>query len=329
LQSLSKNIGKISKNRHSKIGKKADRMINQFQKEAPVLPTDIPLDPALFYKDFGLLRHPNTGKIVKDLTAYQYELWENGHRYNYRLVVKSQKTGITTSVLIEDFQKAITTCAGKEILIIAQSNDHAKEHIYTLRKMIKASKKYRDFLIDKPTDILLRDEVTKVMTIYLHNPKDPFRPTRIIGLGPNPASIWSWKEVAHIHMSDIVVVTTVDDSEIFGAAFSRLANTRGSMVIETPPRKPSGKVFEIYEASELKKEDKKSREAVESQFKIMKIPAAWAVEAGLITKEFLEGERVRLGPMYGMYYECEFYNSASTWYKPEYFHYTKDNEMID
>jgi len=25
--------------------------------------------------------------------------------------------------------------------------------------------------------------------------------------------------------------------------------------------------------------------------------------------------------LYLMYYECDFYNSASTWYKPEYFQY--------
>ncbi|MDH3502817.1 MAG: hypothetical protein OEL69_10005 [Nitrosopumilus sp.] len=46
-----------------------------------------------------------------------------------------------------------------------------------------------------------------------------------------------------------------------------------------------------------------------------------AVQAGLITQEFLDAERERLGPLYPMYYECDFYNSSSTWYKPEYFVY--------
>ena len=44
-----------------------------------------------------------------------------------------------------------------------------------------------------------------------------------------------------------------------------------------------------------------------------------AVEAGLINQEFLDAEREMLGPMYLMYYKCDFYNSASMWYKPEYF----------
>ena len=56
-------------------------------------------------------------------------------------------------------------------------------------------------------------------------------------------------------------------------------------------------------------------------YKIHEIPATMAVDAGLINQEFLDAERERLGPMYPMYYECDFYNSSSTWYKPEYFQY--------
>ncbi|MDH3779809.1 MAG: hypothetical protein OES15_03020 [Nitrosopumilus sp.] len=32
-------------------------------------------------------------------------------------------------------------------------------------------------------------------------------------------------------------------------------------------------------------------------------------------------EQERLWPLHPMYYECDFYNSSSTWYKPEYFQY--------
>jgi len=50
---------------------------------------------------------------------------------------------------------------------------------------------------------------------------------------------------------------------------------------------------------------------------IYEIPAIMAVESGLINQEFLDAEREKLGPLYPMYYECDFYNSSSTWYKPE------------
>jgi len=280
--------------------------------EPEPLCVNIPSDPDEFYQDFGLLHHPLTQKPVEHLTAYQYQIWRDSKRYKYREVIKSQKVGLSTSALLEDFHHAITGCKGKEILIIAQSRDLAKDHLYTLRKMIKGSKKYSQFLIDRPDNFLLRDEVTKVMTLYIRNPDDPYNPTRIIGLGPRPGSIWSWKEVAHIHISDIAAAPSIDDAEIFGAAFSRLANTNGTILIESPPRAPSGMLYEIYENSKLKKTN-----SVSGQFKIYEIPATMAVEAGLISQEYLDGERERLGPMYSMYYECDFYNSASTWYPPD------------
>ena len=146
------------------------------------LPTDIPLDPDEFYQDFGLLEHPVTKLPVQHLTAYQNAVWKDGQRHKYREVIKAQKVGITTSSLIEDFQKAITTCRGKENLVIAQDTDHAKDHLYTLRKLISNSAKYSKFLINKPTELLLKDEVTKVMQLFIHNPDNPLKPTRIIGL---------------------------------------------------------------------------------------------------------------------------------------------------
>ena len=284
------------------------------------LPKYILTDPDEFYKDFGLLEHPLTKLPVQHLTAYQYAVWKDGFRHKYREVIKSQKVGITTSSLIEDFQKAITTCKGKEILIIAQDTDHAKDHLYTLRKLISNSQKYSKFLINKPTELLLKDEVRKVMQLFIHNPDNPHKPTRIIGLGgSNPCSIWSWQEVSHIHMSDITASSRIDDAEVFGAAFSRLANTNGTMLIESPPQRPSGMIYKIYEMSKLKKNVDK--DSAMGQFMIHEIPATMAVDSGLINQEFLDAERERLGPLYPMYYECDFYNSSSTWYKPEYFQY--------
>jgi len=173
------------------------------------------------------------------------------------------------------------------------------------------SPKYSKFLISKPTELLLKDEVTKVMQLFIHNPENPHKPSRIIGLGgSNPGSIWSWKEVKHIHISDLAAGSRIDDAEVFGAAFSRLANTNGTMLIESPPRRPSGMIYKIYEMSKLKKNVDNS---TMSKFKIHEIPALMAVEAGLITQEFLENERELLGPLYPMYYEGDFYNSSSVW----------------
>lgn len=59
----------------------------------------IPEDPQLFYQDFGYLLHPKTGEPVQQLTDYQYKIWNDKYHSKYRLVLKSQKVGITTSVL--------------------------------------------------------------------------------------------------------------------------------------------------------------------------------------------------------------------------------------
>ena len=117
--------------------------------------------------------------------------------------------------------------------------------------MILNSKKYKPYLSSSAPSYYLPDEVTKVTVLFIHNPDNPSQPTKIIGLGGNEASIWSFKEVKHIHMSDIAVITKKDYSGVINAAMTRLANTDGTMIIETPPYGPRGKVYEIYMQSKL------------------------------------------------------------------------------
>ena len=264
---------------------------------------NIPLNPQSFYQDLGLLRHPQTGEPVPKMTSYQEDVWRAGQFHKYRLVIKSQKIGLTTSVLDEVFQHAITDCKGYELIVLAQTLQHAREHLYTLRKRILSSQKYHAYLMTKYTEAVLRDEVTKVTALYIRNPDDPHRPTRIIGLGANEASLWSWKEVKFIHISDIAVVNKTDYSGVISAAMTRLATTSGSMVIESPPYGPSGMIYTIFKQSLLGNPDDQNPE---SQFKVFQISAREAVAAGIIKQEFLDGERARLGHLYPAYYECEF-----------------------
>jgi len=123
---------------------------------------------------------------------------------------------------------------------------------------------------------------------------------------------------------DIADSSRIDDAEVFGAAFSRLAITNGSMLIESPPRRSLGLIYKIYEMSKLKKNVEK--DSAMGQFKVHEIPATMAVDAGLINQEFLDDERERLGPLYSMYSECDFYNSVATWFRPEMFQYGEYGE---
>lgn len=293
---------------------------------APVIDledVDVPEDPQEFYEKLGLLENPKTSQPVPQLTGYQYDVWKAGFRHKYRLIIKSQKIGLSTSVLMEDFQRAILpthypiSCRGKEILIISQTQQHATLHIYTLRKLIANSRIFSKFLIRDPLQFLFRDEVTKARTIFIHNPEKPNKPTRIIGLGSNEGAIWSWKEVKHIHMSDVAATNLVDDSGLFAAAFSRLANTNGSMIIESPPKGQRGKLYEIYKMSKIATENP---EVAEAQFKIFEIPYREAIAAGVTTEEFIAGERIRLGPLFSETYECQFLNPSNQWYTEDMFH---------
>jgi len=150
---------------------------------------------------------------------------------------------------------------------------------------------------------LFKEEKTKLSEIFIKNPEDLRLRTRIIGKGPSEAALWSWKNVAHIHMSDIAANKLKDDSPVFAAAFSRLANTNGTILIETPPRGPFKKTFEIYQQSLTHKDP----ERPDTLFNVHHVSAQQAVEAGVIDQGFLEAERQRLGhTLYAQNYECQF-----------------------
>lgn len=313
-------------------------MFNNLKKVLRSVPTfdltddSVPIDPQQFYQNIGLLEHPHTRQPVKKLTSYQLEAWRDAFRYRYRLVVKSQKIGMTTTSLMEDFQRCLLpiehslSCRGKEILLIAQTHAMAKEHLMTLQYMIMNSDKYRNYLILSAGEGNSSLEQTKATQLYIYNPTNPKKPTRIIALGPSAASIWSWKNVKHIHMSDVAAIESrIDDAPIFGAAFSRLANTNGTMLIESPPRGQRGKVWDIYKASKLKGDDVYE----EAKFKVREYSAQRAVDAGLITEEFLQAERVRLGPLYGQYYECEFMNPYTSWYTQDMIKYDNNPYYVE
>jgi hypothetical protein len=258
----------------------------------------IPEDPSLFYKDFGLLEHPLTGKPVTDLTDYQKEAWNDVNRYRYLLNVKSNKIGLSTLHLLSLFYHMITDCMGYQALVIGQNLRMSREHLYTLHKLILNSEKYRPFLIsigDKDMN-LLREETSRVTEMFLRNPMNPHKPTRIIAIPANAGSAVSWKEVKYIMCSDITMTEKNYDATIKGL-FTRLANTQGYFVIETIPNGPVGLVYDTM---------LRNRAQQSTDFKVREYPVAVAVKAGLISEEFLKGERQRHGIDFDRLYNCSF-----------------------
>jgi hypothetical protein len=257
-----------------------------------------PSDPQLFYQDVGLFIHPRTQEPVKELTVYQREFNEDIDRYKYAEAIKSNKIGLSSSVLVNLFYHMITDCAGYQALILAQNSRMSREHLYTLQKYIVQSVKYSDYLIsigDRDMNVL-RGEQTRITEMFIRNPYNPKKPTRVISIPATAGSAVSWKEVKYVMCSDITM-TDKDYDPVLKSAFTRLAQTRGYFVIETIPRGPQGLVYDIW---------LRNRTQQGTDFKVREYPVLMAVQAGLIQEDFLEQERQRHGPDFARLYECSF-----------------------
>lgn len=257
-----------------------------------------PKDPDQFYQDVGLFEHPRTQQPVPHLTAYQREFSSLIDRYKYAEAIKSNKIGLSSSVLLNLFYHMITDCAGYQALILAQNSRMSREHLYTLQKHIAQSDKYSDFVIsigDRDVNVM-RAEQTRITEMFIRNPFNPKKPTRIISIPANAGSAVSWKEVKYVMCSDITM-TDRDYDPVVKAAFTRLAQTRGYFVIETIPRGPTGEVYNIW----LRNKTQQG-----TDFAVREYPVIMAVQADVIQEDFLEQERRRLGPDYARLYECSF-----------------------
>jgi hypothetical protein len=294
------------------------------------LPDKIPIDANEFYHDFGRLTHDRTGEIVDNLTPYQQEFW------NYQdsaLAVKSQKIGLSTSTLMEDFQYTLLPHGrGKDVLIFGQNLAAAKQHVLDLKKMIRASEKYRAFMIDAKEEILFDEEQTKVYVIFVRNPTNPAFPSRIIGLGSSIPAAWSWKRIGRVHMSDVAKLNMVEEKqdEFFSTVFSRLAITEGIIKIETPPAGQQGFVYRLAtklqkllrEKKEAEFKAKWSGENLEqsmTKFRYFKYPAKLAVDANIISQSWLDQQLLLLGPLeYASKYGCKFVTTGNQWIDPKW-----------
>ena len=296
----------------------------------------IPDDIHKFYKNVGYFTEQHTNKEVRKLAKHQVQAWKDRKKSKYRLYLKSQKIGLSTSILLEDLHIALTRGRGKEIFIVSQSLVKAKDHLQDIKKMLMNSPKYSDFLIDRPDteEEYMRDERTKNDIMYLRNPGNPRQPTRIIALGiTSPGSLISNKRVCHIHISDVTLADMTDERMelAFGGLYSRLMNTRGTMVIEAPPRGPSGPIFNIVdEVDSLKRDgvaiDIKEGEKVQTPqgFLVRRYTYQTGIDAGMMDEDLIEKERLRFGVLFSMYYEADFYTSDKTWFTLEHSQQTSD-----
>lgn len=202
---------------------------------------------------------------------------------------------------MQDFQTAITKGKGRDILIIAQTLGHAIEHIYTLKRLIVNSPKYRKYLITKGSEMYFREEKSKVSAIYIKNPDNPFRPSRIIATPFSVHGVWSWKNVYRIHMSDVAATETIDDKSVYEAAGTRFASTEGYWLIESPPNGTNNYYFELYE---------KYKDNTDPTTQVLVVNIEDAISNQVVSREFIDSERKRLGHIWFKYYGSQFIEAS-------------------
>jgi len=306
------------------------------------LPTDIPEDIQKFYEQLGMpFFNSETKEPVTVLADLQLEIWAIHRKYKKVLILKSQKIGISSLCILITLWHALTDCVGMELIINAQSDDQAKTHAQDLRRIILGSDKYRDYLITSEFSSLglLKDEVTKVHTVYLHNPRMPRLPTKIIVTGQSQGALLSHKRVGFIWSSDMTISSQTVETQksVWGAMLSRLANSQGPLIVECPARSPEGPVYDTYERFEktfekvynyfeswnknklVKKLDPKH------DFYVQRFGYERGIEDGFFDQDFIDAERRRLGPIFGTFYEANFFASQTTWYRKEHVSNETDN----
>lgn len=268
------------------------------------------------------------GSRVNRLAPYQIaswaDRWETVHDNapdglpRARIVVKSQKIGYTQMALLEDAHIVLSPRAwGREIIIAAQSQIKADEHLKNLKDLFRRSP-FRHLLVERRPKTregrIWRDALSRSNVAAFLNPADPDgRPTRVWAVGiTSHGQLLSNTSVEHLHLSDITVAdaTPTELDRSIAQARSRIIKSRGTMLIETPAGPPTGYVYDkcreaCRELAGVSEEDRVEGMVgglvpkklppvapVDTEWaRVRRIPWKAAVDAGVLTREALERDR--------------------------------------
>ena len=284
---------------------------------------NLPIPPDVIEKFYAELGYPfldsKSNKQVMKFNRYQRRAIRNHLRHLKFLLLKGQKMGISSLFIVVALWHALTDCQSYELIILAQSKDKAIEHGRDMRHILANSKKYKDYLIEKPSDApgLLRDEVTKITEIYLKTRNNPSMPTKIHILSPSAGQIASLKRVKFAWLSDITLVKDVAERQRlwFAALTSRLILTEGPVVIECPTVGHLGPIWEIDD--KFQKAQEAGIKLGKHDFFVDRLRVGEAIKEGMMTKEAVEALRREHGPMFAALFEADWFAGDSSWYSKD------------
>lgn len=286
---------------------KLEKSLYQNTIDERILPEkEILEDPQKFFEWFGGVKHPRKRDehgfpiIAKQLTWYQYEF----AKMENAVMLKTNKAGVTSGEAITgDFRtRLLPQCAGGDCLLVGQNQFMADQHLLDLKRDILNSENARKWMITSPEKYGLKEEKSKMRMLYVYNPYEPDRPSRIISIGFSESLAYSWKNVNRIHISDPAQISRTEQTQFFSALYSRLSNTEGQIKIEGVAGSRSGyfwdlcrKLFKIedryQEEKDFMEQNIEEDDKILSSFKTMRITADDVVNVGLMTVEWLEKMR--------------------------------------
>ena len=225
----------------------------EYRTDDKKLSTDIPKTFGEFFADFGYIEHDynvdpttKTHTKVRQLAPYQLAFAD----LDYGFMLKSNKIGMTTSELLCDFwTRLLPQYAGFDCLFCASKVEIANDLLMHLKTMVNNSPKYSKYLIKAPNKMDFEEERSKVGVMYIHNPYNPRRKSRIIAIGNSTTSVYSRARVNRIHITDPSRLVLKSQNDYFAGLFSRISNTGGQIKIEgVPGKERSGWFYKMAKA---------------------------------------------------------------------------------
>lgn len=277
-------------------------------------PGIVPTDYEEFFTDFGGITHdgkkdPKTGRpmAVKNLAWYQIQF----AKLLFGIMLKCNKVGMTTSEMLADFHWLLQPeWAGSDVLLQAAKSEIANDLLLSLKIKILNSPKYKKYMIQS-TEYLLKEQKTKIAALFIYNPYNPRKPSRILAVGSSMSGTFSRINITRLHISDPGTLIIKSQENFYAGMFSRLLNTGGSIKIEGVPSDDYSSWF--YKICEIMFDFKKVSshtpgaellndaeyeipQTIKEVFTGMKITIEDAVEEGVILPEVRDRMKKIMSP---------------------------------
>ena len=199
----------------------------------------LPTEANAFLRYIGGIPHPRdidkkTGKHKRIMKWAPYQAKLINEPSKSIVVLKNNKGGGTLALLVRDFIMLMRPeYAGGRVLFILPVEKLGIGILGEFKHILRESN-ISDYYIAKPTPEMMLNEKSNAHMLYIKNPYDPARPSRIMVMGVSEQLAFSWPDIVGIHMSDPGQIKAIEQENFFNGLYTRLAISEGFFVMEGP-----------------------------------------------------------------------------------------------